>query len=118
LVSSLKYRPADNKLLIGTHGNGMYEATINSTLGLEDFNNISDAIKLYPNPVKNNLNVKLPQADGLQISYTISNVSGQTITKGVLDTESIDVSQLAQGMYFLQLKTNDGRKGAKSFLKQ
>jgi len=118
LVSSLKYRPGDHKLLIGTHGNGMYEATISSVLGLEDFDNISDAIKLYPNPVKNSLNVKLPQADGLRISYTISNVSGQTITKGVLDTESIDVSQLAQGMYFLQLKTNDGRKGAKSFLKQ
>ncbi|HBD25825.1 T9SS sorting signal type C domain-containing protein [Flavobacterium sp.] len=28
LVSSLVYRPADYKLLIGTHGNGMYELTL------------------------------------------------------------------------------------------
>jgi len=118
LVSSLKYRPSDHKLLIGTHGNGMYEATISSVLGLEDFNNISDAIKLYPNPVRNSLNVKLPQADGLRISYMVSSISGQTIATGILDKESIDVSQLSQGMYFLQIKTNDGRKGAKSFIKQ
>jgi len=118
LVSDLKYRPDDHKLLIGTHGNGMYEATISSTLGVDDFNNISSLMKLYPNPVQNDLNVKLSQADATQISYTISNLSGQTISQGVLDNEKIDVSQLTTGMYFLQLKSNDGRKGAKSFIKK
>jgi hypothetical protein len=118
LVSDLKYRPDDHKLLIGTHGNGMYEATISSTLGVDDFNNISSLMKLYPNPVQNDLNVKLSQADATQISYTISNLSGQTISKGILDKEQIDVSQLTTGMYFLQLKSNDGRKGAKSFIKK
>jgi hypothetical protein len=118
VVSDLKYRPSDNKLLIGTHGNGMYEATISSTLGVDDFNSISNLMKLYPNPVENDLNVKLPQSDGARISYTISNLSGQTISKGILDKENVDVSQLTTGMYFLQLKTNDGRKGAKSFIKK
>lgn len=118
LVSDLKYRPSDNKLLIGTHGNGMYEATISSILGVDDFNNISSLIKLYPNPAQKDLNVKLPQADGAQINYIISNLSGQTISKGKLDKETIDVSQLTTGMYFLQLKTSDGRKGAKSFIKK
>ncbi len=118
LVSDLKYRPTDHKLLIGTHGNGMYEATISSTLGVDEFKNISSLIKLYPNPVQNNLNVKLPQTDGTRITYTISNLLGQTISNGILDKETIDVSQMAKGMYFLQLKTNDGRKGAKSFIKK
>lgn len=118
VVSDLKYRPSDNKLLIGTHGNGMYEATISSTLGINDFDNISGLIKLYPNPVEIDLNVKLPNRNGVKINYTISNLSGQTISKGTLDTETIDVSQLTTGMYFLQLKTNDGRKGAKSFIKK
>jgi hypothetical protein len=96
----------------------MYEATISSTLGVDDFNNISSLMKLYPNPVQNDLNVKLSQADATQISYTISNLSGQTFSKGILDKEQIDVSQLTTGMYFLQLKSNDGRKGAKSFIKK
>ena len=118
VVSDLKYRPTDNKLLIGTHGNGMFEATISSTLGVEDFNNISSLIKLYPNPVQNELNVKLPQAEGIQINYTISNLLGQTISKGTLKNDKIDVSQISKGMYILQLKTNDGRKGSKSFIKK
>jgi aminopeptidase YwaD len=75
-------------------------------------------MKLYPNPVENDLNVKLPQSDGTRISYTISNLSGQTISKGNLDKDMVNVSQLTTGMYFLQLKTNDGRKGAKSFIKK
>jgi len=118
LVSDLKYRPADHKLLIGTHGNGMYEATISATLGTDDFHNVSSVIKLYPNPVQNSLNVKLLQADGVQMSYNIISLSGQTVSKGVLNGETINVSQLTTGMYFLQVKTNDGRKGAKSFIKR
>lgn len=118
LVSDLKYRPSDHKLLIGTHGNGMYEATISSTLGLEDIENISSAIKLYPNPVHDNLNIKLPQADGNKVAYSVLNLSGQRIFSGILDNESLNVSALTPGMYFLQIKTNDGRQGAKSFIKK
>jgi hypothetical protein len=62
--------------------------------------------------------VKLPNTNGVKINYIISNLSGQTISKGTLNKETIDVSQLTTGMYFLQLKTNDGRKGAKSFIKK
>ena len=118
LVSDLKYRPDDHKLLIGTHGNGMYEATINYTLGIDDFKNISSSIKLYPNPVHDNLNVKLLQADGAKISYSVVNLSGQKIFSGSIDKENVDVSQLANGMYFLQVTTSDGRKGTKSFIKK
>jgi hypothetical protein len=118
VVSDLKYRPSDNKLLIGTHGNGMYEATISSTLGVDDFENISGLMKLYPNPVQNDLNVRLPQTNGAEISYLIYNLSGQIISMGKLGTESVNVSQLTSGMYILQLKTSDGRKGAKSFIKK
>ena len=118
LVSDLKYRPADHKLLIGTHGNGMYEATISSTLGLKDIENISSSIRLYPNPVHDNLNIKLPQADGSKVSYSVLNLSGQRIFSGVLDNESLNVSALTPGMYFLQIKTNNGKQGAKSFIKK
>ena len=118
VVSDLKYRPSDNKLLIGTHGNGMFEATISATpLGIDDLN-VSNLIKLYPNPVQNDLNVKLPQINGAEISYSIYNLSGQIISNDKLGNESIDVSQLSPGMYILQLKTNDGKKGTKSFIKK
>jgi Secretion system C-terminal sorting domain len=116
VVSSMAYRPVDNKLLIGTHGNGMFEATITSTLSVNDFD-ISDSIKIFPNPVENNLNIKLASSIGNEASFIVHNVLGQTISKGKLINSNIDVSQLKTGMYFLQI-TVDGKKGVKQFIKK
>ncbi|TVZ58696.1 putative secreted protein (Por secretion system target) [Flavobacteriaceae bacterium MAR_2010_105] len=117
VVSSLKYRPADHKLLIGTHGNGMYEATINSTLGLDD-NSFSKTIKLYPNPAQAYLNVKLAQDNGSKVSYEIYNLLGQTISFGILENDRLNTSQLTSGLYLLKVKTAEGAEGVKSFIKK
>ncbi|MFC4722438.1 T9SS type A sorting domain-containing protein [Geojedonia litorea] len=117
VVSSLKYRPSDHKLLIGTHGNGMYEATINSTLGLSD-NSFSKSIKLYPNPAQAYLNVKLARANGSKVSYEVYNLLGQTMSSGVLENDRLNTSRLTSGMYLLKLKTSDGAEGIKSFIKK
>ncbi|VAV83959.1 hypothetical protein MNBD_BACTEROID02-1071 [hydrothermal vent metagenome] len=116
VVSSMAYRPSDNKLLIGTHGNGMFEATITSTLSVNDFD-ISDSIRIFPNPVENNLNIKLASNLGSEPLYIVHNVLGQTISKGKLRNSNIDVSLLQTGMYFLQI-TVDGKKGVKQFIKK
>lgn len=116
VVRSMAYRPADNKLLIGTHGNGMFEATITSTLSVNEFD-ISDSIKIFPNPVENNLNIKLASSLGNEVSFIVHNVLGQTISKGKLINSNIDVSQLKTGMYFLQINV-DGKKGVKQFIKK
>jgi len=116
VVSSLAYRPADNKLLIGTHGNGMFEATINHVLGLED-NEISESIKLYPNPVKNRLNLNMPSEISDNASFIIHNVLGQNVMNGSLENNSINVNNLDTGLYFLEINSN-GKKGVKRFIKQ
>ncbi len=116
VVRSMAYRPADNKLLIGTHGNGMFMATITSTLSVNEFD-ISDSIKIFPNPVKNNLNVKLASNLGNEPLYIVHNVLGQTISKGKLINSNLDVSHLQTGMYFLQINV-DGKKGVKQFIKK
>lgn len=116
VVRSMAYRPIDNKLLIGTHGNGMFEATITSTLSVNEFD-ISDSIKIFPNPVENNLNVKLASNLGSEPSFMVHNVLGQTISKGKLSNSNINVSRLQTGMYFLQI-TAEGKKGVKQFIKK
>jgi Secretion system C-terminal sorting domain len=116
VVSSMAYRPADNKLLIGTHGNGMFEATITSTLSVNEFD-ISDNIKIFPNPVVDNLNVKLDLNLGNEPSFIVHNVLGQTISRGKLLNSNLDVSQLQTGLYFLQINV-DGKKGVKQFIKK
>ncbi|MBV1887832.1 MAG: hypothetical protein KUG51_00925, partial [Urechidicola sp.] len=84
VISSLRYRPADNKLLVGTHGNGVYEATVTSTLSLNGVDDISDQIKLYPNPAKNKISIEIANNYD-DISYQISNLIGQRISNGTIN---------------------------------
>lgn len=58
LVSGLVYRPSDSKLLIGTHGNGMYETTVENTLSVNSYTEVDNKIKLYPNPTQSEINFK------------------------------------------------------------
>tara|TARA_R110002073_G_scaffold230984_5_gene392086 strand:+ start:3946 stop:6693 length:2748 start_codon:yes stop_codon:yes gene_type:complete len=116
LVSSLAYRPADNKLLIGTHGNGMFEATITQVLGLED-NEISKSIKVYPNPVEDRLNLNMPAELSNNASFVINNILGQNVMRGSLENNQVNVNNLDTGMYFIQISSN-GKKGVKRFIKK
>ncbi len=116
VVSSMAYRPADNKLLIGTHGNGMFEATISQVLSTED-NEFSNSIKVYPNPVQDNLHVELANNLGASANYRIHNLLGQTVAHGDLINERIDVTNLDTGLYFVEINV-DGKRGVKRFIKQ
>lgn len=117
LVSSLSYRPSDNHLLIGTHGNGMYETTITDVLSTDDANDISSEITLFPNPVDNDINFKHSFGYGIDFKYQIINISGQKVMKGSLSENKIDVSSLGAGVYFIQLEI-DGKTGTKKFIKK
>lgn len=118
LVSSLSYRPSDNHLLIGTHGNGMFEAIISDVpLSTNEVNDISDYISLFPNPTNNEINLKLPQEFGNGANYSIKNMLGQSIMSGKLSANKIDVSNLLSGMYFIEINTNN-KKGNKKFIKK
>jgi len=116
VVRSMAYRHADNKLLIGTHGNGMFEATITQVLGLED-NEISESIKVYPNPVSDRLNLNMPSELSENASYMIHNILGQNVMRGTLKNNQVDVNSLNTGIYFLEINSN-GKKGVKRFIKK
>ena len=58
LVSALVLRPSDNKLLIGTHGNGMFETTVSGTLSIIDNTSSTAALTLFPNPTVSELHIK------------------------------------------------------------
>lgn len=118
LVRTLSYRPSDNHLLIGTHGNGMFESVItNIPLSTTDTNDISSSLSLFPNPTTNEINLKLPKEFGSNIGYNIKNMLGQTVTNGLLSSNKIDVSNLLSGMYFIEIKT-DNKTGTKKFIKK
>ena len=62
-------------------------------------------LKVYPNPVRNILTIKLSN----QVEYnkaTITNLTGKVVLKS--NEKSINVHQLSEGMYLLKIDTNKG----------
>ena len=77
---------------------------------VNDFN-----IKIYPNPVKDNLLNVSAFADNL--GYKIYNTLGQVVAKGQLTTNSINVSELEAAVYLVEF-SNENTKITKRFIKQ
>ena len=119
VVSSLVYRPSDNKLLVGTHGNGMYETTVvANTLSTNDTAKNELGATIYPNPAQNELNIKGSQIDfNSDVKYQISDIRGRVIKKGVLSNRKVDVSGLNSGIYIINLESK-GLTGSLKFLKE
>ena len=107
VVSSLVYRPSDNKLLIGTHGNGMFETTVQGTLSSDEFSKTTD-VYLYPNPTQKELNFRSTTLNfSTTVSYEIYNLAGKRILNGTLKNQKIDVSKLNSGVYFVNLSVEN-----------
>lgn len=73
----------------------------------------SNDFYIYPNPVKDLLNIKTPSNSGFLNSYTIINVLGQTIQTETLFTEnefSINTASLSSGLYFIAIEKGDKKK--------
>ena len=68
---------------------------------------------VYPNPAKTFLYLKMPLAFGNHVSYTITNLNGQPIVfnnRVLLGEENLQImlpADLPNGIYYLNLETND-----------
>lgn len=76
----------------------LLEAIFDETIGLDD--NYAAQIKTYPNPVKDVLNVS-----GIEklSEIAIYNIQGQLVLQTKENTNTIDVSSLSKGIYFVQI---------------
>ena len=73
-------------------------------LGVEDFS-LANLIQLYPNPVKDQLNIVLTNVND-DVDYQIFNTLGQRVNYGTLGSNGshvLDMSQLQGGIYFVKL---------------
>jgi hypothetical protein len=84
---------------------------INSVQEVQD---ITAQIQTTPNPATTQVHITSPVK--LE-SYTINNTSGTQLQSGVLDNDNnIDISQLPQGLYFLQVQLENGQRVVKKLL--
>ena len=112
IVTSMDYRPQDNVLLIGTHGNGMYYAAI----GNPDFRPDQGPGTGDPTPrlIRQALPTIVTQGIDYQVgnlftvkklSINIYNASGQLVFRRETGYQSgrIDLPGLARGVYILAI---------------
>lgn len=72
-------------------------------------NELNNGLTLYPNPVKNNLNIETKDIIEIE-SINIYNALGQLLQEfsNTQSTKLIDVSNLASGNYFVKIRTGKG----------
>ncbi|PWN59424.1 M28 family peptidase [Chryseobacterium viscerum] len=68
--------------------------------------NSLEAVKIYPNPANNVINIELPDSKESNFSFEISNSMGRTMLK-VNNERKVDVSGLQNGVYIGVLKVGD-----------
>ncbi len=119
IVQSLSYRPVDNVLLLGTHGNGMYF----TYLGTPNYTpNLPTSINEPILNDKNFITKVSPTISNGRIDYRIGNLysvkrisvnlytsNGQEVfrSSGGYQNGSIDMSKLSKGTYILSIISDD-----------
>lgn len=93
--------------------NNGFTMTIESVTGVNDYAGVNE-LNVYPNPVSDVLNVNFVTADAENIGIAIVDMNGKIVEKrnyqhlGGLFKESLNVSELADGIYFLRIQTAQG----------
>lgn len=119
VIQSLAYRPADNVLVMGTHGNGMYYTFLgtpnfvpNQNTGTNDPTvNDKNFIKtVFPTVTDGSINYRIGNMFTVRkISLQVFNMSGQLLLQketGYQDG-SVDITKLAKGVYILSIYSED-----------
>ncbi len=89
---------------------------INSTLGVADNTKTKSQLQIYPNPVRDILNFS---GQEVVVKAVIIAADGRKVTEKKLQSgeRSIDVNSLPQGMYLIQVFTENGMQTFK-FIKK
>lgn len=131
VVTSLAYRPQDNVLLVGTHGNGMYYTTIpqpnykpNIGTGVNDpVRNDKNFIQFsYPTIADKNIDYRIGNMfEVKELVIQVHNLNGQLMIKksSGYQNGSVDVSRLSKGTYILTITSSDYKQQfVKKFLRK
>lgn len=96
----------DNKVRFGTYARGIFDFEIDYFVSNEDVAVDKNEINVYPNPVRDILNIDWGQSANKANLYNFEGKLIQTIHKNGAKTSQVDVSTLPTGSYILQYESN------------
>jgi hypothetical protein len=100
----------------GSYGSGVSRNfEISNTAGNND--NILSSVKFYPNPVEDVINIINLEVSN--INYNISDNQGRIVAQGIINynNDSINISNLEQGTYFIKINNENVSKIEKIIIK-
>jgi hypothetical protein len=121
-VQSIAHRPADNTLLIGTHGNGMFYTVIGRTARTPNQGTEVFIQPLTPTLTTGTVNYIVGNLTTVQkIVVRVFNMQGQLLFKEErgYDNASININRHPAGVYFVSIISDDGKyKLSEKIIKQ
>ena len=82
-----------------------FKVTVKNNPNAKLSNTEAKTLKIYPNPVKGNFISLLNVAENA--NYRIANLQGQILQQGLLSSNTVDISTLDQGLYFIGINQNN-----------
>ncbi|HTF06430.1 MAG TPA: T9SS type A sorting domain-containing protein, partial [Bacteroidia bacterium] len=111
-------RSSDGAVVVATHANGIYSATITSVNDIvtvpETSAMVSMQVNVYPNPATDNVNVKYTLAKAGDVEIVLLDELGRSVqvtqrrnVSAGEQTETLNVSGLAAGIYYVRLRAGE-----------
>jgi len=110
-VVGIKDYNGNNRIVGGTVDLGAFESNMTTSI---DLVTTKDIINIYPNPTSFQLTIDI---DEKIETVLVLDITGKTVQSFIPINKTIDVSNLIEGIYFLQVQTKKGISNSK-FIKQ
>jgi hypothetical protein len=125
VVDMVVSRPADGRVAVGTHGNGMFGTTVTSTgdiTGLDE-NEIFSDLKVSPNPAGREITVSLTEGFSKgQVRCSVMDELGRLVDQfnavpSVEASFNYPTQKLSPGTYYILVEQGE-RRGMVTFLRR
>jgi hypothetical protein len=88
-----------------------------ATLGIDAFE--SSVFTVYPNPVKNTINIAINTANPVEfVTAQVYDLSGRMVHQTPVNNQTVTVNHLAKGTYILMLRDSNGKDYSQKFIKE
>lgn len=96
----------DNVVFAATYGRGVFSGTFTNTVLNNDTFTNNKKVSIYPNPVKDNLNINIKDFSG-EVSIKIIDINGREVfnknINNFITSNMLDLSSFSSGIYVLKL---------------
>ena len=118
VVTSLAYRPSDNVLLVGTHGNGIFYTYLGTPNFTPNVNTSVDPVtndqtfirNVYPTVSAGDVQYQTGDLTGIRkITVQLINLKGQVVYQEArgYQSGSVPLQRLSSGVYILNILSED-----------